>query len=1154
MSAIQENGPWNGHTFGEIESYVKGQLNSKAKKPTSPSSGNVPSIDENGDLKDSGIPASNIAQKDGDYPELSAGLADNLATDEASVNTTMEDGDDVHGEEYSDNFVLRSTAGNLSVKSGVAEIRNLKGNTIVWNQLITNYASSLHTGWASQNATISVVDGVISLTPNDVNNAHRVFLSRSNTSWINGHKYLAIADAMKDGNLGSWTLTFTFATSGHSSLGTRVSIGSTTAANEWQKIGCIYTMTDEADYLGCRVSNSATAVTTAKFKNLMLFDLTQMGIADSISTVADFDTWLRKHTGRLAPFAYDAGSLKSFNPKTLWANGFNQWDGEKALVLGGNEYYISGAFTAVQFSETIGGVRSDVTVTERKFTPSRVGYVFVVGADDTTCINLCWSGDRNGEYEPYEEHEAKIDVSSIVDGNGVSVFPHGLLRVNNVFDEIVNEKAVKRCGIVDLGTLTWTKSGSDIFYARVTDRANHATNLLCDRYPTASTYNNNDKVVTGINAFTSGNVIIRDSSLASLTAAQFKTAMNGVMLVYTLATPQTYDLPSTWRSQYICNDYGLEEFRNPSEALMIAPYGAQFAYARNLKDELRNHIDRHDEEWVRRDDVAPRLVSGLAMNLVDTKGNGTAQEFLRRTSCGRESIADDGTGIVKKVKGKTIVWNQLVQNGNFESASGWEAISATFSVSGGVATVTPSVSNGGIRRTMSLKSGHTYYISFDVNTESGAGTSYIYSQSSNMGAVVYSNGINHISRLLIPSIDVTYVWLRFPKASVEYNVSNVQICDLTAMFGSGNEPNADGFKALYVKPYYAYNAGQLLSLNASGIVTDGFNQYNGQYARVFGGKEYYISGTYTAVKFAAAVDGAQTDVTVVDRLFTPSEDGYVFVTGADSTTCINLSWSGYRNGEYEDYWQNDMKLNLTTLTGSVNGQGASIVIFPDGMRGVGTVYDELISEGGMFTKAVKRFAIVDLGSLTWTKTTADSHARFVSNAIDDIYGSSNKGNTLSLIYHDSTKPLAPSFEDKALGVYQDKLYIFNADYENATDAEFKAAMSGTFLIYQVKKASQVEYLLDNPFRASYPVSDFGTGTILPEGVDESGVPMTAPFTADIKYSDDFTRRLVNMPKNYISKATFDDFVAKFAAATGMGITYVWEEATGKYVFTIDNGV
>ena len=81
----------------------------------------------------------------------------------------------------------------------------------------------------------------------------------------------------------------------------------------------------------------------------------------------------------------------------------------------------------------------------------------------------------------------------------------------------------------------------------------------------------------------------------------------------------------------------------------------------------------------------------------------------------------------------------------------------------------------------------------------------------------------------------------------------------------------------------------------------GFNQYNGDYAIVIANNKYCISGAYTDLEFALTEEGAKSAVSITTEnghdYFTPTQNGFVFVNGAGADTCINLSWSGTKDGQ-----------------------------------------------------------------------------------------------------------------------------------------------------------------------------------------------------------------------------------------------------------------
>lgn len=87
---------------------------------------------------------------------------------------------------------------------------------------------------------------------------------------------------------------------------------------------------------------------------------------------------------------------------------------------------------------------------------------------------------------------------------------------------------------VDLGTISWFKSGTSIFYGYL------PTHKVVEGDTPINAISSNGMIVSQMPG--SGNdayIIINDSAYESYTAAQFKTAMSGVYLIYELATPTT---------------------------------------------------------------------------------------------------------------------------------------------------------------------------------------------------------------------------------------------------------------------------------------------------------------------------------------------------------------------------------------------------------------------------------------------------------------------------------------------------------------------------------------------------------------------------------------------------------------------------------------
>lgn len=170
-----------------------------------------------------------------------------------------------------------------------------------------------------------------------------------------------------------------------------------------------------------------------------------------------------------------------------------------------------------------------------------------------------------------------------------------------------------------------------------------------------------------------------------------------------------------------------------------------------------------------------------------------------------------------------------------------------------------------------------------------------------------------------------------------------QLFDLTVMFGEGNEPTTVAeFERLFPNDYYPSAEKTLESVKPESIKAIGFNAFNGNFAKVIGGVDYYINGTYDSIGFETELGGNVTEITPVDNIFTPDRLGYIIVVEPSEDFCINIS-NPLKNGTYEPYTEYVTDINVRS-------------VFPNGMKGVGDVRDEID-----FTtrKAITRIGVRD---------------------------------------------------------------------------------------------------------------------------------------------------------------------------------------------------
>lgn len=147
--------------------------------------------------------------------------------------------------------------------------------------------------------------------------------------------------------------------------------------------------------------------------------------------------------------------------------------------------------------------------------------------------------------------------------------------------------------------------------------------------------------------------------------------------------------------------------------------------------------------------------------------------------------------------------------------------------------------------------------------------------------------------------------------------------------------------------------GTLTTATPTSFVATGYNQYDATagYARVIGGNQYRIAGTYTSIGIADEPGGTTTTLEVTDGKFTPEADGYVYVSGASGDILIALVWSGTRDSDpYEAF-------SKTTITiPTIDKESNSLPTATYGMPSVGDVADELNFADRLYIQRIGHYA------------------------------------------------------------------------------------------------------------------------------------------------------------------------------------------------------
>lgn len=424
--------------------------------------------------------------------------------------------------------------------------------------------------------------------------------------------------------------------------------------------------------------------------------------------------------------------------------------------------------------------------------------------------------------------------------------------------------------------------------------------------------------------------------------------------------------------------------------------------------------------------------------------------------------------------------------------------------------------------------GHTYFISGLFSCPKQATVSFGVGSSS-IKQLVPANTLysyNTIQKQTSDAVGAMFTcWIEDIQVGDTFKVQNWNVIDLTQMFGTGNEPTTvEEFRALYPDSYYPYNAGELRNLDCNGIKTVGFNQWDEQwevgYLKADGTTAGYVQNYIRAKNYIPVISGEKyyvklpngvSDVqlfavdenyNLIKQIYSWINNRFVIPDGAayirfymkygsevyNNDICINLSHTGYRNGEYEPYKEVTHSLPLSQIT---NGEP---------LRKAGSVYDE-INE----THYIKRVGVVDLGSLSWSQN--PNYGFYAS--IGELSGMQNVTSNEIVANIFCAKYTAGRAVDiftqaktNSIAVSTTHLVVGDLTYNNAND--FKTAMSGVMLNYEL--AEPIVTPIETPIDFNYYVEDFGTEEAL---LAED----SAPFSADIVYQFNATDTIRVLEKN-----------------------------------------
>lgn len=367
--------------------------------------------------------------------------------------------------------------------------------------------------------------------------------------------------------------------------------------------------------------------------------------------------------------------------------------------------------------------------------------------------------DKLYGYNPNDYRAANIPSSKY--------FPDGMKSAGSVYDEInfLSQKAIKRVGAVDMGTLNWSYSTTRTAFQ--TDDLNtkiefpvtssDTANLICTKY-SAESYASGwsgtiDKCCGTTFATATKWFWVRDTAYTD--AAAFKAAMSGVMLYYELATP--VETAITPPLQTLSTFKGFNSFSTPNSLMQNGPLSVTY------------------------------YVEGGA-----NPEKGWLTSYKRKLYMGRN-----------------IEWNQLLDKSKYPTTGVFDGVTYTNNGDGtitlnGTATAGTD-SNYSLQSDISVVVNHKYFCYYPKSEA----FVYLYTVEPD----VFDNRAPEYSNYIVTARknnDKLYFQFKVHGGKTVSNlIFKPQLFDLTQMFGAGNEPSThEEFWSCFDHKLYPYNAGE----------------------------------------------------------------------------------------------------------------------------------------------------------------------------------------------------------------------------------------------------------------------------------------------------------------------------------------------------------
>lgn len=522
------------------------------------------------------------------------------------------------------------------------------------------------------------------------------------------------------------------------------------------------------------------------------------------------------------------------------------------------------------------------------------------------------------------------------------------------------------------------------------------------------------------------------------------------------------------------------------------------------------------------------------VNALYDMGNGVTHKFETDSETAYAKTVPTGAKLmsVKNVGGRSIVFNQVVNLNNFRPNYTVNGVTFTKLDNGKfVANGTATGGDAYFSDSFIPIKGHVY---LEKSCPKGGSAETYRSYITGSGVVMDTN---YGSGVIAPiNVDArVYIVPLMVKSGATVNnlVVYPQIYDLTAMFGSGNEPTSvEEFEKMFPAEYYPYNAGEIVSAGTESIVEQGRNLWDevwkvgtissssgnneGSTAAIY--SENYIPIIPNSTYIFVYVGSAKFE-NVKTRFYDHSKKYIGYNDNNGQTVYPNKSFITPSNAFYVRFtlppdYGNVYKTDIALIAGSSGAYTPyhrNVYPIPEAIRNLpgygwsaGTARNYVDYENKRYVQCVSS---VDLGTMEWFagesgkvnfQTSQVTGQKLTKNytILPNIICSKYSVKVQNAMWgHTSVTGITTNANVDGY------VYVNDTSYTDAT--AFKQAMSGVILYYELASpiVTDISTLIDDDFLRNIEVEAKGSITFKNSNGDSYRIPVPSEEEYVVKLSE-----------------------------------------------------